>query len=171
MKPLRLIQFTLLEFPEQLEYIKKVLSPETMSWYKVDNGITNWDDWENVTDVVLEMSTLEQSASLVGFYSDYLNQPFSHELIGKYFKGLELRELPDGEKYDIRWEYTGELFDIHYDNWDSVHYCKHIGGYVEEIKRYCSASMLNAPLPSNLEDFIIDCERAGIELDLKEVAG
>ena len=76
---------------------------------------------------------------------EFYSQEFKPELITELFEGWELSE--DGVYYN------GDIF-IDYDcNGDGLNIC------------YSGVSIV--PMPRTLDDFITDCQRAGIELEWK----
>ncbi len=116
-------------------------SPELKASYMVGVGLIP-------RNMVKGLSEL----SLIFLYKDHVNQPFTPELITKYFKGWE--ELSNGyyvAKYELK------NYDVTLNRRDkSCCYEKGLDTYWFKF-------------PRTLDDFITDCQRAGIELEWRDV--
>lgn len=98
------------------------------------------------------MPTLHYSevVGAIDTYNNFLNQKFKPELIAELFEGWE---------YELDYYYNSNVEDELID----------IGiGYITIRKNYFETTTL--PFPKTLGDFILFCQYAGIELELKHTA-
>jgi hypothetical protein len=90
------------------------------------------------------------------FYLNIVSQPFKPELITELFEGW-LKEIHNSQELYIHWENWQIEFD---ENDRNNKYC--IYSYYGDWYKITTLK------PRTLDDFINDCQRAGIELEWKE---
>ena len=112
---------------------------------RMDNYIECYD-WLTMNGLTIEGDIL----------NDFYSQPFKPELITELFEGW-LKEIHNSQELYIHWENWQIEFD---ENDRNNKYC--IYSYYGDWYKITTLK------PRTLDDFINDCQRAGIELEWKE---
>jgi hypothetical protein len=149
MKAFSYIDFCGLKESEMLETIKAVIPIENTLFRKCNK------DWD---DLFLKICYEDNCESyFYDIYRDHVKQPFTPELITKYFKGW--REFETISNIGRRLSgYETDISKIRIDNFHEMEY--------EATKGEPSCSWFK--IPRTLDDFINDTQRAGIELEWKD---
>ncbi len=108
---------------------------------------------ENIKNV--GPAELEDNILACDKYFDFVSQTFKPEMIIELFEGFEIDNL---EKFGVGYFYG--LTGITFCKEEGEQMCRHY--FIKSIITY------ELFMPTTLNDFISDCQRAGIDLELKE---
>lgn len=116
-------------------------------WHLIERDLELYRDWL--------MKALNQKQNNLSSWAYFLNQPFTPDLIEKYFEGWE---------FDIKFKiyqcnsYLIELNELN----------NHIELFTLQDKATFYSVNMRSAIPRTLDEFITLCQLAGVELNLKD---